>query len=74
MTPSDERDDNTPIHGVPQLTKRDLMNAAKDGFKELVREQVTAFGWWSAKTFGLALLAGVAVFVLWVNGFGKVHS
>lgn len=60
-----------PIQATPHLTKRDLMDATKQAVKELMREQITEFGWWSLKTGGVAVVGAVILFVLWANGYGK---
>jgi hypothetical protein len=73
MSDGSAKDDTTPVHGIPLLTRRDLMNAVKEGAKELIREYVEAWGWFSAKTLMVAAICAAVVLILWANGYAKVH-
>lgn len=53
------------------LTRRELIDATKEAFKEMVREAITEFGKWSLKTLGVLLVGSLIVFVLWANGYVK---
>ena len=56
------------------LTRRELIDATKAAFKEMVREAMAEFGRWSLKTLGVLLIGAVIVFVLWANGYVKGHQ
>jgi hypothetical protein len=64
MTDHDDTNTKRDSPLVPLLSRRDMMDATKEAVKELLTEQVTAFGWWSLKTIALAALSGL--FLLWL--------
>lgn len=52
----------------PEDHQKELVRAVKEGIKEWLSEQMTAFGWWSFKGLG-ALALGVLVY-LWLSTHG----
>lgn len=53
------------------LTRRELVDAAKQGYKELVKEYVQVFGVFALKTVAVAIIGALAVFVINFGGLGK---
>lgn len=56
---------------IANLTRRELVDAAKQGYKELVREYVGLFGWFALKTVGVAIIGALIVFLINYGGLGK---
>ncbi len=64
-----ERDEWAVKKSLEQLQAAELRAVFKDAWKELVREYVTEFGWFAAKTLTLLVVGAGIYFILVSNGW-----
>jgi len=50
------------------LTRRELVDAAKQGYKELVKEHIQVFGVFALKTLAVVIIGALFVFVTKYGG------
>lgn len=53
------------------LERSTFKDVIKEAFKEMVKEEVTNFGWFSIKTIGVLAGGGLLYFILTQNGWHK---
>ncbi len=69
VQPMNERDEYAIKKSLESLDSRVLRDIFKEAWRELLREYVTAFGWFSISTIGLSVIGALIYFVLTMNGW-----
>ena len=61
-----------PLYGGPRMDDQESQKeAVKAALKEWLDEKFTLLGKWSAGAFAAALIAAIAYFILWSQGWHK---